>query len=103
MTFSNTSYDKWKWVALTVLPALATLWLAIATTWGLAYGPEIAATLTAVDTFLGVILGISSKNYTPDTDGTIHVTDSGEAYASFATDPASLADKGKATVEVKHI
>lgn len=63
MKFSNSLYDKLKYIALTVLPALATLILAIGGIWGIPYTEAIAATVTAIDTFLGALLGISSKNY----------------------------------------
>ena len=46
-----------------LLPALATLYFAVAKIWGLPYGEEIVGTITAVDTFLGVLLGISTANY----------------------------------------
>lgn len=59
--------DKWylilKWVAQYLLPALATLYFALAGIWGFPFGEEIVGTLTAVDTFLGVLLGISSAKY----------------------------------------
>lgn len=61
---SNKAYDILKNIALIILPALATLWLTIAKIWGLPYGEEIAATITAVDVFLGAILKISSTFYT---------------------------------------
>lgn len=60
---SNKLYDVLKWIAMYLLPALGTFYFAIAGIWGLPYGEEIVGTLTAVDTFLGVILGISSANY----------------------------------------
>jgi len=60
---SNKTYDRLKKVALYVLPALATLWLTISTIWGLPYGEAIAGTITAIDTFLGACLGVSSKRY----------------------------------------
>lgn len=60
---SNKTYDILKWIAALVLPALATLVIALAGIWGLPYGEAIGATITAVDAFLGTILGISSKNY----------------------------------------
>ena len=60
---SNKTYDILKNIALIVLPALATLWLTIAKIWGLPYGEEIAATITAVDVFLGALLKISSSFY----------------------------------------
>lgn len=59
----NKLYDVLKWIAMYLLPALGTFYFAIAGIWGLPYGEEIVGTLTAVDTFLGVILGISSANY----------------------------------------
>lgn len=63
MKLSNKLYDILKRIALYVLPALATLWLTLAKIWGFPYGTEIGATITAVDVFLGAVLGISSKNY----------------------------------------
>ena len=60
---SNKTYDILKWVAQYLLPALATLYFAVAKIWGLPYGEEIVGTITAVDTFLGVLLGISTAHY----------------------------------------
>lgn len=60
---SNKTYDILKWVAQILLPALGTLYFAIANIWGLPYAEQIVGTITAVDAFLGVVLGISSKNY----------------------------------------
>lgn len=67
---SNKTYDVLKWIAALVLPALATLVIALAGIWGLPYGKAIGATITAVDAFLGTILGISSKNYQAGIDET---------------------------------
>lgn len=60
---SNKIYDILKWISMVVLPAVATLYFALAGIWGFPYGEEIVGTITAVDTFLGVVLGISSINY----------------------------------------
>ena len=60
---SNKFYDVAKFIALIVLPALATLYGALSAIWGLPYGKEIVATITAIDAFLGAILQISSANY----------------------------------------
>ena len=60
---SNKTYDILKWVAQYLLPALATLYFAVAKLWCVPYGEEIVGTITAVDTFLGVLLGISTANY----------------------------------------
>jgi len=63
MKISNKAYDILKWIALYLLPALGTLYFALSGIWGLPYGEEIVGTITAVDTFLGVLLGISSAQY----------------------------------------
>lgn len=66
---SNKVYDKLKWIAMYLLPALGTLYFALAGIWGLPYGEEIVGTITAIDTFLGVILGISNAQYKKRVDG----------------------------------
>lgn len=60
---SNKVYDVLKYIAQIILPALATLYFALAGIWGFPYGEEVVGTITAIDTFLGVILGISSVKY----------------------------------------
>lgn len=60
---SNKMYDILKWIALIALPAIATLYFAIAQIWGLPYGEQVVGTITAIDTFLGALLGISNYNY----------------------------------------
>lgn len=60
---SNKLYDKLKFVAMIVLPALGTLYFALAGLWNFPYAEQIVGTITAVDAFLGAILGISSINY----------------------------------------
>lgn len=63
MTMKNKTYDTLKFVAQILLPALGTLYFALASIWGLPYGEQIVGTITAVDAFLGAILGISTKKY----------------------------------------
>lgn len=60
---SNRLYDWLKWTALYFLPALGTLYFALANIWGLPYQGEIVGTITALDAFLGAILGISTYHY----------------------------------------
>ena len=63
---SNTVYDVLKFIAQIVLPALATLYVTIASLWGLPYPDEISGTVMAIDTFLGALLMISSNQYHKD-------------------------------------
>ena len=60
---SNELYDILKWIAMVLLPALGTLYFALAGIWNLPMGEEIVGTITALDTFLGVLLGISAVKY----------------------------------------
>ncbi len=59
----NKTYDFLKKIALVVLPALATFIITIFEIWKIPYGEQIGTTITAFDTALGIILGISSYNY----------------------------------------
>ena len=66
MKFNKNTYDFLKWVAQFLLPAAGTLYFALASIWNLPYGEQVVGTITAVDTFLGVLLGISSNTYYKD-------------------------------------
>lgn len=66
MKFDNKTYDILKWIALILLPALATLYTAVGTIWGLPYVEQIVGTIVAIDTFLGALLQISNANYKKD-------------------------------------
>ena len=63
MKLSNKWYDALKWIAQILLPALGTLYFALAGIWGFPYAEQIIGTITAIDTFLGVLLGISTMQY----------------------------------------
>lgn len=60
---SNKVYDALKWIAMIVLPALATFYLGLSNVWGLPFGEEISTTITLIDTFLGAVLMISTTQY----------------------------------------
>lgn len=63
MRLCNKTYDILKFIAQILIPALASLYFGIAQIWGLPYAEEIIGTLSLIDGFLGVILGISTYNY----------------------------------------
>ena len=65
---SNKVYDILKWIAQFLLPAIGTLYFALAGIWGFPYGEQVVGTITAVDTFLGVVLGISTARYSKRID-----------------------------------
>ena len=63
MVLKNSVYDALKYIAQIVLPALGTLYFALSTIWGLPYGEQVVGTITAIDAFLGALLGISTAQY----------------------------------------
>nr|DAW50328.1 MAG TPA: holin [Caudoviricetes sp.] len=63
MKISNKLYDILKWLVIIVLPALATLYAALAAVWVWPDPDQVVTTITAVDTFLGAVLCISSATY----------------------------------------
>lgn len=89
-------YDYLKWTAQVVLPALGTLYVALAALWSLPEAHAVAGTVLAVDTFLGVLLGISQVSYNRQVStGTMHVNPDGESlrYSLVVDDPESLRHK----------
>ncbi len=75
MTMTNKTYDTLKWVAQYLLPGLGTLYFTLSGIWGLPYGEQVVGTITAVDTFLGILLGISSSKYQGDGTMVIDTSD----------------------------
>lgn len=73
MIMNNRTYDILKWIQRIVLPAAATLYLALGTIWtgviDLPYPEPIAATITAIDAFMGALLGVSSAAYNKEVLG----------------------------------
>lgn len=102
MKLSNRTYDILKWVALYLLPALGTLCFAVANIWNLPYGEEIVGTITAVDTFIAVIIGISRYSY--EGDGTLQIDTTSDKTDVFKFDMNTpfedLADKKTVTFKV---
>ena len=56
-------YDVLKWVAIIVMPALATFIVGLGGIWSIPYAGRLAATITAVGVLLGALLGLSSVKY----------------------------------------
>jgi Putative phage holin Dp-1 len=80
LNIQGKAYDNLKWLALIGLPALGTLYFALAGIWGLPAAEQVVGTIVAVDTFLGVVLKISQADLTkgtlqvsPNADGSCKV------------------------------
>ena len=60
----NKTYNILKWLVIVVSPAVTTLLMTLYSIWGWNIPIEaIVGTITAVTTFIGVIIGVSSLNY----------------------------------------
>lgn len=81
MKLNGKVYDVLKQVAQIWLPAAGTLYFALAQIWHLPSAEEVGGTVIALDTFLGVVLGISSVGYN-------------NSEAKFAGDLVVLANPG---------
>lgn len=105
--FSNAVYDRLKWVAQVVLPALALFYITLAPVWGFPKPDEVSATVVAFDLFLGTLLGLSHvqyKNSAGRFDGKVVVypeQEDGTAVRFIMDDPSVLLAKDEVTVEVK--
>lgn len=63
MKFSERTYDLLKWIAQIFLPAFTTFLGVVLKCFNYQHTDIIITILVAFDTFLGTLLGISSKNY----------------------------------------
>ena len=68
MKMSNKVYDALKYIAQILLPALGTLYFALAKIWGFPYAAEVVGTISAVDAFLGALLKISTDQYNKENE-----------------------------------
>lgn len=88
---SNATYNKAKWLVVIVLPAVGTLYFALSSVWGLPSPEQVVGTIVALQTFLGVLLGISSTQY----------KNSGARYAG-ELNISQQADKKVFSLELNH-
>lgn len=68
---NNKLYNILKWAVMIAIPASATLYFALATIWGFPYGEQVVATMTATATFIGALIGVSTRNYNQSGDDVI--------------------------------
>lgn len=66
---SNKMYDILKFVAQIGLPAVATLYAALAGIWKFPFVEEVPATIMAVVLFLGAVLQVSTIKYNAENKG----------------------------------
>lgn len=102
---SDSAYNKLKWVAQYFLPAVGTLYFALAMTWNLPNPEQVLGTVTALDIFLGAILGFSKKSYENSDakyDGALIVDTSDESKDVYRLEVDQLGDMpGKNEITLK--
>lgn len=93
---SNAAYDRLKWVAQVLLPALGALYFGLGQIWGFPAIEEVVGSVAVLDTFLGVLLGLSTKQYNNSEaafDGSVSLTPDHENEVTdvgVSLNPASL-------------
>lgn len=103
----NQTYEVLKFVALILLPALGTLWFTIAGILDLPKANEVLGIITAVDTFLGALIGVSTASYNNSAakfDGTIVATATPQktVYSlELNTPPEDLKNKQQVLLDVQ--
>lgn len=109
MTISNKLYDVLKFIAQILLPTLGTLYVSLATLWALPEPEKVAGTILAIDSALGIILGLQSNVYNKSgagLDGALQVTDTPEKtqfQLAIDTPPEKLAQQDKVVLKVTNV
>ncbi len=110
VVLSSTTYDKLKPTVQIVMPALASLYFSLGQIWGFPAIEEVIGTIAVLTTFLGTILGISTKRYNDSDaayDGKMVVTQDPGGVKNVTldlgdTDPESLIDMKKVSFKVQN-
>lgn len=105
---TDKAYDILKQVALVFLPALGTLYFMLGQAWEWNNVAQVVGTITAIDTFLGAILGVSTKAYNNSGakyDGVMvsEISEAGKKVYSLElnNDPETLDAKNSVTFKVE--
>lgn len=106
---SGELYDILKFLAQILLPAIGTLYFALAGIWNFPDAEKVIGSITAVDTFLGVLLGLSSYAYNNSGakyDGSIVVSEDVERgkkvfTLELSSDPLEIEAKDEVTFKIE--
>ena len=109
MKINNSLYDALKFIAQIALPAVGTFYVTVAALWSWPEPEKVSATILAVDTLLGVMLGLSANTYRKsgaDLDGAINVVDTPEKtnfQLAIDTPPEKLAAQDRVVLKVTNV
>lgn len=103
---SNRLYDALVFTAQILLPAIGSLYFALAGVWDFSNADTVVGTIVVIDTFLGGLLGLNKIAYNSSEakyDGTMNVTDTPEGKTfslDLNSDPEDLDEKKEITFKV---
>lgn len=102
---SDSAYDRLKKIVQIVLPAVSSLYFGLAQIWGWPGAEKVVGTLAIVTTFLGVVIGISAREYIRSgAAGEIHIIENPNGPDGVAVDlgeaPGVVADKDAVLLKV---
>jgi hypothetical protein len=106
MLLNNKVYNTAKWASLTLLPAVATLYFTLGSVWDLPNVEQVIGSITAVETFLGLLLGLSTRKYNQTAnviDGDLIVSEvDGEKFLSLGVNGSveKMTSKGEVRLKV---
>ena len=106
VTMSNSVYDKLKTATTQWIPAAGSAYFGLSQIWGWPAGEEVVGSLAIVATFLGVLLGLSSRQYEEQHDGDVVVerdpaTGKVVYGLEYDGDVGEIADKDRVVFHVK--
>lgn len=97
---TDRSYGVAKHLVQVILPAIASLYYGLALIWGLPAAEQVVGSLAVITTFLGICLGISTRQYEAsgaayDGSMVVQVQDEGRKIFSLELDgdPEDIVDK----------
>jgi hypothetical protein len=103
---SDEQYYLLNSLAVIILPALGTLYFAVAQIWKLPAAEQVVGTIVAVDTFLGVLIKVGEQSYDNSSSkyaGAINVADTADKL-SYSLElnqaPETLKDMDEVTFKV---
>lgn len=95
---SNEAYDVLVKITKYVLPALATAYFTLSSVWGFPLAEQVVGTIAVIETFLGVVLGISTKAFNKEIDDRVtEFAEELEGPTGYELDQTTFTDLDKDT------
>lgn len=98
-------YKILKQMATVILPALGTLYFTLAQVWHFPNAEQVVGTIVSVNTFVGVVLGISTVQYNNSTvgfDGALVIGNDNSAKIELYHNPDEVVGKSAALFKVEN-